>query len=305
MQPDGIGALYLAFEQLKRKLSAEGLFDPERKKPLPCYPRRVGVITSATGAALRDILNISKRRFPLAQVILFPSLVQGVDAPDQLRAGIEIFDGTGAVDVIIIGRGGGSLEDLYAFNDEALARTIANCRIPVISAVGHETDFTICDFVADMRAPTPSAAAELAFPDAAVVRRRLSELWRAADSSLESRLDAAKKRIEALLASHALSSPLNYIEDKRMALAYLSDKLDMCADRMISERKRAYAALLGKLEALSPLAVLSRGYAIATRADGEASVTLGSVSDVSVGDRIRIRLSDGQLDADVAGVVHE
>ena len=165
MEPDGIGALYIAYEQLKRKLEAEGLFDPSRKKPLPKIPSRVGIITSATGAAIRDMINVCGRRFPFAELVLYPSLVQGPDAPAQLIDGVRYFNEKQSVDVIIIGRGGGSIEDLWAFNNEDLAREIAASAIPVISAVGHETDFTICDFVADRRAPTPSAAAELAVPE--------------------------------------------------------------------------------------------------------------------------------------------
>lgn len=305
MQPDGIGALYLAFEQLKKKLGAEGLFDEARKKPLPKFPKRVGIITSATGAALRDMLNVSKRRFPSANIVIFPSLVQGAEAPLHLCTGIEFFEATGLVDVIIIGRGGGSLEDLYAFNDEMLARRIADCPIPVVSAVGHETDFTICDFVADMRAPTPSAAAELVFPDSEAILGRIDELAKRARLNVLAGIDARKKKIDALLSSRALSSPKNYIEDKRMALAYLTDKLDTLAQKGVSDKRKSYAALVGKLEALSPLSVLSRGYAIVTHTDEDGAHSIMSVSDVKEDDVFRVRLGDGQIESKVINVIPE
>lgn len=301
MQPDGIGALQVAFEQLKAKLAAEGLFDEKRKKPLPKYPEAIGVITSPTGAAVRDILNILSRRYPLARVVLVPVLVQGEGAPPQLIAALQRLNQLQAVDVIIIGRGGGSIEDLWAFNDEGVARAVAASRIPVISAVGHETDFTICDFVADMRAPTPSAAAELATPDRNKLLRDIITLQQRAQAAMGHMLVREQKRLEALRGKRCLATPLFYVEEQRMRLDYLTSRFVGAAQMITGRADRRLAAAAGKLDALSPLKVLSRGYAIAT-VDGHA---VDSVEALTIGQAITLRLSDGEADCQVKEIRKE
>ena len=290
MEPDGIGALYVAFEQLKRKLEHEGLFDPARKKPLPKIPTRVGIITSPTGAAIRDMINVCGRRFPYAKLVLFPSLVQGPDAPPQLIAGMNYFNATRSVDVIIIGRGGGSIEDLWAFNDEGLARAVAASRIPVISAVGHETDFTICDFVADRRAPTPSAAAELAVPDTAELKRKISNIITREADVIGAMLRLRREKLESLSRSRAMTDPGSMIEDKRILLDHLSDRLRLAEDRELQMKKAEMAAAAGKLSALNPLAVISRGYSAVYRDDGALVKT---IDDVKPGDRVAFKTIGG------------
>ncbi len=225
MEPDGVGALYIAFEQLKRKLEGEGLFDPARKRPLPKIPTRVGIITSATGAAIRDMINVCGRRFPYAKLILYPSLVQGPDAPPQLINGLRYFNETNSADVIIIGRGGGSIEDLWAFNNEELAREVAASQIPVISAVGHETDFTICDFVADRRAPTPSAAAELAVPDTAELKRKIQNIVTREAGVLHQITARHREKLLLLSNSRVLQNPRAMMDDKKMQTAMLAERL--------------------------------------------------------------------------------
>lgn len=219
MEPDGVGALYVAYEQLKAKLEKEGLFDAAKKKPLPKIPTRIGIITSPTGAAIRDIINILGRRSPASKAVLYPALVQGEGAAPDLVRGIGYFNDAGNVDVIIIGRGGGSLEDLWAFNDETLARRVAASKIPVISAVGHETDFTLCDFAADRRAPTPSAAAELAVPETGELSRKLSNVTARLGLLMEGKTGLYRERLTRLASARVLMSPMNMIDDKRMALA--------------------------------------------------------------------------------------
>ncbi|MBQ2725537.1 MAG: exodeoxyribonuclease VII large subunit [Clostridia bacterium] len=291
MEPDGIGALYVAFEQLKRKLELEGLFDPARKRPLPKIPTRVGIITSATGAAIRDMINVCGRRFPYARLILFPSLVQGPDAPPQLIAGMNYFNATRSVDVIIIGRGGGSIEDLWAFNDEGLARAVAASRIPVISAVGHETDFTICDFVADRRAPTPSAAAELAVPDTAELKRKISNIITREADVIGAMLRLRREKLESLANSRAMTDPGNLIEDKRILLDHLSDRLRLAEDRDLQMKKAEMAAAAGKLNALNPLSVISRGYSAVYREDG---ALVKKIEDVEPGDKVAFKTIGGE-----------
>ena len=290
MEPDGIGALYIAFEQLKRKLEHEGLFDPSRKKPLPKIPTRVGIITSPTGAAIRDMINVCGRRFPYAKLVLFPSLVQGPDAPPQLIAGMNYFNETRSVDVIIIGRGGGSIEDLWAFNDEGLARAVAASRIPVISAVGHETDFTICDFVADRRAPTPSAAAELAVPDTAELKRKISNIITREADVVGSMLRLRREKLQSLAGSRAMTNPGSMIEDKRILLDHLSERLRLAEDRELQMKKAGMAAAAGKLNALNPLSVISRGYSAVYRDDG---VLVKKIDDVKPGDKVAFKTIGG------------
>lgn len=296
MQPDGAGSLALRYEQLKKKLEAEGLFDLSRKKPLPAFPRRVGVITSPTGAAVHDMINVLGRRFPCAEMILFPSQVQGAEAPMQLIMGIEFFGMTNLVDVIIIGRGGGSAEDLWAFNDENLARSIAACPIPVISAVGHESDFTICDFVADQRAPTPSAAAELAVPDRQDLMGQVASLGARIQALTESRIAQNKRYLKQLAASRVLRRPEQLLEPFYMRLSQKEEKLETSMKQILGEDKQTLARLVAKMEALNPLAVLSRGYA-AVRHEGGDAVT--SASQVETGDLLNIRFADGSISARV------
>lgn len=296
MEPDGIGSLYLAFEQLRKKLEAEGLFDAAKKRPLPKIPSRVGVITSPTGAAVRDMINVTGRRFPFAKILLYPSLVQGDGAAPQLISAIEYFNENDAADVIIIGRGGGSIEDLWAFNDEALARAVASSRIPIISAVGHETDFTICDFAADMRAPTPSAAAELAVPDTNELKRKFKNVISRMELSLTKSVEAAKRRLNAAANSRVLTAPQYMVEDKRMLLLNASERLDMSFSRSIDMRRQRFALDTAKLEALNPMSVISRGYSAVFLGDG---TLVKSVKQLKSGDEIAFRTCDG----DVEGIV--
>lgn len=292
MQPDGIGALNLAFEQLKDKLAKEGLFDAAKKRLLPPFPMRIGVITSPTGAAIRDIENILARRFPIAQVIVCPVLVQGEEAPVQIIDAIERFNRVRAADVLIVGRGGGSIEDLWAFNDEGVARAVAASVIPVISAVGHETDFTICDFVADLRAPTPSAAAELAVPDKTELLNHTHACFLHMRQAMVSRISHNKMQLGTLLKSHSLKSPLDIIEQRRLYVDTLCAQINSVFSKQVAEQQSRFAALSGKLHMLSPLQVLSRGYLIAL-ANGDKP--LKSIQEVSVGQSVQLRLSDGTL----------
>ena len=299
IQPDGVGALYLAFEQLRRKLDAEGLFDPARKRPIPSVPMRVGVITSPTGAAVRDMIQVMGRRFPLAEIVLYPALVQGADAPESLMAGLRYFNEQLPVDVIIIGRGGGSAEDLFAFNHEELCREVAASVIPVISAVGHETDFTICDFVADLRAPTPSAAAELAVPDMAQLRGVLLGAAQSISGSVGRTLAQYRARLTALAGADALRSPRYYVEEKRMTVAHLCDRMQSLEEKKVSAARARFAALCAKLDTLSPLRVLSRGYT-AVFDDNGVPITLGA--SLEKGDTLHVRFADATVDATVLGV---
>jgi len=299
MEPDGIGSLYIAFEQLKRKLEGEGLFDPARKRPLPKIPTRVGIITSATGAAIRDMINVCGRRFPYAKLILFPSLVQGPDAPPQLIAGLRYFNETQSADVIIIGRGGGSIEDLWAFNNEELAREVAASQIPVISAVGHETDFTICDFVADRRAPTPSAAAELAVPDTAELKRKIQNIVTRESGVLRQIASRHREKLLLLSGSRVLTNPMAMIEDKKMQIAMISERMTRAEERICMQSRAMLQTEAGKLSALNPLAVLSRGYSAVYGSDGSL---VKSAAQLHPGDSITVRTEDGEVDAQVTAV---
>ena len=294
LSPDGVGALYIAYEKLKKKLEAEGLFDQSRKMPLPRYPRSVGVITSPTGAAVRDIINVTGRRFPSAEIKVFPALVQGEGAEATLMAGIEFFNRERNADVIIIGRGGGSIEDLWAFNSEALARMIARSSIPVISAVGHETDFTICDFVADMRAPTPSAAAELAVPDTEDLRRTLRNAMNAMERALTSDIKRKRERLKAISGKQVMRSPDSFLDYRRETLDRISDRVYNAWDRGTERRRNKLAALAGRIDALSPLAVLTRGYGAAF---GEDDKPITKATALPKGKRFTLRLSDGTVNA--------
>lgn len=293
IQPDGAGSLAMQYEQLRRRLESEGLFDESRKKALPLMPSRIGVITSPTGAAVQDIRNILARRFPCAEMILFPSAVQGAEAPDQLRMGIEFFGMTELCDVIIIGRGGGSIEDLWSFNDEALARAIAACPIPVISAVGHESDFTICDFVADKRAPTPSAAAELAVPDKSELLAGLSMTEGRIHSLVTNYLNREKRFFLQLASSSAFEMPERVFDAWRMKLSERELLLDKALNGAVQAKHHSLSALCGKLEVMNPISVLSRGYAVVAR----NAETVMRAESLSAGDRVQLQFFDGCVGA--------
>ena len=300
MEPDGIGSLYLAFEQRKRKLEAEGLFDPARKKPLPKMPSRIGVITSPTGAAVRDIIHVLGRRYPRASVLLYPALVQGEGAPPTLIAALDYFNANDAADVIILGRGGGSMEDLFAFNDEALARAIAASHIPVISAVGHETDFTIADFAADLRAPTPSAAAELAVPDTAELLSRLSHLRARLRTDLHTAVALRRRQFTALASRTPFRRPASLFDDARIALSHKTEALFRAGESGVTKKTAAFRERAAKLDALSPLSVLCRGFCAAF---DEGKKPILSVKTAKIGDPITLRLQDGSLAARVEGIL--
>ena len=296
IQPDGIGALYIAYEQIKERLAKEGLFDQSRKKPIPKIPTTVGIITSPTGAAIHDMINVMGRRFPLAKLVLYPALVQGENAYKTLIAGLEYFNSTKSADVIIIGRGGGSMEDLWAFNNVELAYAVAGSDIPVISAVGHESDFTICDFVADLRAPTPSAAAELAVPNAFNVRTEINKSKDSMQAVLISRIQQYKKHIDMLASSRVLSSRESLLDEYKMKINLLSDKLDASIDIVIKNKEYSFNILSAKLNAISPLNTLKRGYAIVQSCDGKA---ISSVDNIEHNESLEISLADGKIKANV------
>ncbi len=301
MEPDGIGALYLAFEKLKKKLAAEGLFDESRKKKLPRIPSRIGVITSPTGAAVRDIINILGRRFPHAEVVLYPALVQGSEAPATLIAGLRYFNEKKDVDVILLGRGGGSIEDLWAFNDEALARTVAASSLPVISAVGHETDFTICDFVADRRAPTPSAAAELAVPDTLELMGKFQNINKHTRLLLAGQIERGRGAVLNLARHRALTDPASLLNERRMLVEHLGDKATRSLENRLLQLRARFAKEAGKLDALSPLAILKRGYTVTTKKGGGV---LRQMADIACGESVTLRFSDGEADATVTALRH-
>ena len=299
LDPDGVGALYIAFEQLKRKLESEGLFAQEKKKNLPKIPSVVGIVTSPTGAAVRDIIHICRRRFPYAKLVLYPALVQGPDAPASVAAGIAYFNRAHAADVLIVGRGGGSVEDLWAFNTELVARAVAASEIPVISAVGHETDFTICDFVSDRRAPTPSAAAEIAVPDTAELKQKFLNIVSREKAVLLQTLERDRQRLLRSSTSRSLRSPMHTVEDRRMAVASLAQRMDPAMGRELEKRKGALAAASGALGALNPMSVLTRGFCAAFSGAGQL---IKSVGQVAAGDEITIQMTDGTADAVVRSV---
>ena len=295
MIPAGAGSLAVAFEQLKAKLGAEGLFDPARKRPLPPHPTRIGVITSPSGAAVHDIIRVAKKRCPSTEILIFPSLVQGAEAPAYLRGGIQYFnavkdDPEQGVDLIIIGRGGGSAEDLWGFNDERLARTVAASAIPVVSAVGHEVDFTICDFVADLRAATPSAAAELSLPDKEDLLRRVQSLATRLTAAQTTRLKRYRTQLDRLAASRVLTSPEAVYRLRRETVAALEKRLSLSMSRRLTFKRQSMERVVASLAALNPLAVLSRGYALVQT---EAGKVIPAAADLSVGDRVSLRFADG------------
>ena len=299
MALDGIGDLHAAFEQLKKKLAAQGLFDPAHKKPLPKYPGTIGIITSSAGAAVHDMLRILRKRYPLTKVRLLPVRVQGAEAPGEIAAAIGYANYFNLADLLIVGRGGGSIEDLWAFNDEQVAHAIYNSRIPVISAVGHEPDVTISDFVADLRAATPSNAAELAVPDQDALRQTLDSMSTAMAVALQRQLKAARKHYEVLAQSPALRSPMGYLNQRRQALELMKSRLASAQNQNIQRKKQRYIMAVSKLDAMSPLKVLTRGYAMSQSEDG---TVVRSVHQVRPGDRLTVSVSDGQILTTVAEI---
>ena len=296
MQPDGVGALNLAYEQLKEKLQKEGLFSELHKKPLPPYPEKVGVITSPTGAAVRDIINVLGRRFPYAEIVFCPVLVQGDGAHLQLTDAVNMFNSERAADVIIIGRGGGSIEDLWEFNDEGLARAVYNSEIPVISAVGHETDFTICDFVADMRAPTPSAAAELAVPDANELQYALLALKNRMFLNVSSGIADRRSRLEYLTSKGALKSPDEMLSNRSQRLDTAFSKMLSSYENRIGGKKVEFISAATALSKLDPMSVLMRGFAFVSDKNGK---NVYSSQALAKGDKINVRFHDGSAVCEV------
>ncbi len=296
MLADGVGALYMELERLKKQLAAEGLFEEARKKPLPTFPERVGVITASSGAALRDILNITGRRYPMAEILIYPSLVQGADAPASLCAGLELLNAYGTCDVIILGRGGGSIEDLWAFNDEQVVRAVAASRIPVISAVGHETDFTLCDFAADRRAPTPSAAAELAVPDRLALLGYVNEKDRQMAGRMQNRAARLGERIGSYEKRLALLSPQGKLSRMREKLAHQRELLDRHVTRVVDRERGRLSTSLERLNALNPLAVLERGYGAVRNQEGRI---IPRVSELTEGEDVTLLMRDGTAEVRV------
>ena len=292
MAMDGIGDLYAAFEQLKEKLAAQGLFDPAHKKPIPKYPKTIGIVTSSAGAAVHDMLRILRKRYPLTKVLLLPVRVQGVEAPGEIAAAIRYANFHRLADLLIVGRGGGSIEDLWAFTDERVAYAIYESQIPLISAVGHEPDVTISDYVADLRAATPSNAAELAVPDQDALRQNLDAYSLSMAASLNRQVKGARQHLDVLAASPALRSPTGYLDQKRKNLELLENRLISAQSRLVEQKNRRFVALTSKLDAMSPLKVLTRGYAMA---ETEGGAVVRSVKQIRTGDRLKVTFSDGHL----------
>ena len=305
LTPEGVGDLYVAFEQLKVRLQQEGLFDPAHKKPIPAYPQRIAIVTSSAGAAIHDMLRILGKRYPLTKVILLPVRVQGAEAPPEICGAIRYVNRFQLADVIITGRGGGSMEDLWAFNDERVARTIYQSEIPVISAVGHEPDVTISDFVADLRAATPSNAAELAVPDQAELRERLLSAQSRLQQAQTRQLKLARQRLDGLKSKRVLQSPMNYLQDRRMLLDYQQKQLAACTRQQLDKKKQRFIRLTAALDAMSPLKVLSRGYSMTRDQNGHVLRDAGAVQ---AGSQITVTLQTGEVDAVVQttrGGTHE
>ena len=294
IEPDGEGSLYAAFEKLKEKLREKGMFDESLKKPLPRFPEKIGIVTAEGGAALQDILNITKRRYPLAEIVLCPVSVQGVSAAGEIANAVDYMNRVCACDVMIVGRGGGSIEDLWAFNEEIVANAIFNSKIPVVSAVGHETDFTIADFVADLRAPTPSAAAELVCPSAQELSEFLKGVKARLSISLKNNLERKKLKLEKLSGAYAFSRFRDGLSSRRQYIDSLIVSANASTKKIISDNKNKLITNIAKLDAMSPLKVLMRGYSIAT--DDEGNV-ISSVKDAHAGNEFSLRLSDGSKKA--------
>lgn len=300
--PEGVGDLYVAFEQLKAKLYQEGLFDQEHKKPLPPYPERIAIITSGSGAVVHDMIRILRKRYPICKVIFLPVRVQGVEAPPEIVGAIRYANRWKVADLIITGRGGGSMEDLWAFNDERVARAIYDSELPVISAVGHEPDVTIADFVADVRASTPSNAAELAVPDAMELLAKLASIQNYMANTAVGKIRLQRQQLKKLADSRALQNPMAFIQDKRMSLDYTHQQLTNVAQATLSGKRERFAALTASLDALSPLKVLGRGYAVAKNQEGHI---IKDSADVSVGDRVAVELGHGALECTVDRILAE
>ena len=296
MTMDGVGDLYAAFEQLKKKLAAQGLFDPAHKKPIPQYPGTIGIVTSSAGAAVHDMIRILRKRYPLTKVRLFPVRVQGAEAPEEIASAIRYANYHALADLLIVGRGGGSMEDLWAFNDERVAWAIYESRIPVISAVGHEPDVTISDYVADLRAATPSNAAELAVPDRDALEQTLDAMSAAMASALNRQIKTARQHLNVLSASPALQSPTGYLRQREKNLELLKNRLISAQSGNLSRCRQRYVAQISRLDAMSPLKVLARGYAMAEDVDGNL---VRSIAQTTVGENLTIRFSDGSLTAAV------
>jgi exodeoxyribonuclease VII large subunit len=302
LSPDGVGDLYVAFEQLKQKLAAEGLFSPERKKPLPVYPHRIAIITSGAGAAVMDMLRILGKRYPLSKVMILPVRVQGAEAPAEITGAIRYANRWKIADVILTGRGGGSMEDLWAFNDERVARAIFESDIPVVSAVGHEPDVTISDFVADLRAATPSNGAELVAPDQNDLRAQLLHDQARMGTAMNRLIKSSRQTLSALSSKRVLQSPVNYLEDKRMQLDYSHKQLIAASRQLLANKRQGFIRLTSALDAMSPLKVLGRGYSIVK---GESGSVIQSASEVSLGQRIHVRMRQGSLVAAVEQIQEE
>jgi exodeoxyribonuclease VII large subunit len=296
MENDGLGGLFQAFEKLKQNLAQEGLFDPERKRPLPQLPQKIGIITSPTGAAVQDMIKILRRRRPRLDILIFPAQVQGAEAPGSLVKALKDAAKLPGLDLVIIGRGGGSIEELWAFNDEGLARAIAAFPRPVISAVGHETDFTIADFIADLRAPTPSAAAELAVPDEGALKRSLDRLQQRLTLSMQRKIRSERANLQKLTTSRALSRPRYPLDQRRQDLDQLTERLIRMFKQDLRLARERFCQMTGKLQALSPLATLRRGYAIAQTIEGKL---IKDASQIESGDSITVRLAAGALFCEV------
>lgn len=290
--PEGTGDLQIAYEQLKAKLAAEGLFDPRHKKPLPQYPKKIAIITSSAGAAVHDMIRILGRRWPMTKVMLLPVRVQGVEAPPEIVGAIRYANRHNVADLIITGRGGGSIEDLWAFNDERVARAIYESELPIISAVGHEPDVTISDYVADVRASTPSNAAEIAVPDEADIRELLANMSIRQTQAMRKSITRLSTRLDDFKGRRVLRDPMAYVDTKRSELDHVQDRLVAAAEKLCSANRHKFVALASALDAMSPLKVLSRGYAIASDAEGKL---VKSVGDVAGGDVLSLSVSDGTI----------
>lgn len=299
LMPEGAGDLQVAFEQLKAKLQAEGLFDASHKKPLPRFPKRIAIVTSSAGAAVHDMIRILGHRWPMSKVLLLPVRVQGAEAPAEIAGAIKYANEFDVADVIITGRGGGSIEDLWAFNDERVARAIYASRLPVISAVGHEPDVTISDYVADRRASTPSNAAEIAVPDWREIKESLTSSEVRMDQAMLRRIKLLRERVEAIGQKRTLTDPGVYIDERRMELDRRRDRLIAAAERGLAAKKQAFIRSAAALDAMSPLRVLSRGYAAAIKPDGS---TVKTVAELKTGDKITVRFADGSAGCTVDNI---
>ena len=302
MVPDGVGELALAFEQLKERLSKEGLFDAEFKKNLPAYPKTIGIVTSPTGAVLRDIYTVSRRRMPSIRLALYPVMVQGAGSAEQIAHGIDFFNAKYPADVLIVGRGGGSMEDLWSFNEEVVVRAIFKSQIPVISAVGHETDFTLADFVADQRAATPSQAAELAVPDVSEVIQRINSARERLQMAAVTSIKDSRRSLEAIMDSFVFIQPLRMLESSSMRLESLQSRLNKIAIQLVKEKKNQLLHDMEKLELINPLGVIRRGYGIVHDQKG---TIVSDISNIKVDDMVSVKLNGGQFDAQVKAIREE